>query len=581
MTAHPTCISADALKRRLKGSEGYRDNREFALLDVREEGAYGTGHILQSVNVPYSRLELLVRSYVPRRNCAVILVGQTDDACRLAARRLQAIGYSDTGFLQGGTEAWQAAGQTLFHGVYVPSKAYGEWLEHAYRTPAISAPALQELFAENAGGANVVVLDPRTVAEYAVRHVPGAISCPGGELLYRFRDLVPRPDTLVVVACGGRTRGIVGAQNLIDAGVPNPVVALADGTHGWQLAGFELEHGLVRQYEAATPAAAAYAQECAAALVRRTGLPAIDFPTFQRWRADPLRTTYAFDVRTPEEYAQGHLSSVRSAPGGQLVQATDRWMATLGARVVLIDDNGVRAATTAYRLRQMGWDAYVLQGVPASEMRVRSTGRDTIADTAPAAVVVGIAVATAAAADAAADVQPEHEPVAAAASEITPVEASQRLAAGALGVSLDASAQFLQRRPPGTVWANRARLDTVIEQLCNGRELILFSETGDAAHLAAIDLQEAVREKGIEASLSVVRGGLQAWRRAGLALDDGAVPPLAEKDRIDTLYWAHTRRQGDKIAMRIYLDWEKALLAQVMQDGYRFSEHVQPPTVQP
>ena len=72
------------------------------------------------------------------------------------------------------------------------------------------------------------------------------------------------------------------------------------------------------------------------------------------------------DVRTPEEYEAGHLRGARSAPGGQLVQETDAHVATWGARIVLVDDNGVRATMTASWLKQMGWpDVAVLIAGPA------------------------------------------------------------------------------------------------------------------------------------------------------------------------------------------------------------------------
>ena len=69
-------------------------------------------------------------------------------------------------------------------------------------------------------------------------NIPGGIDVPGAELVYRIHDLAPSPDTLVVVNCAGRTRSIIGCQSLRNAGIPNPVVALKDGTMGWELAGF-------------------------------------------------------------------------------------------------------------------------------------------------------------------------------------------------------------------------------------------------------------------------------------------------------------------------------------------------------
>ena len=63
---------------------------------------------------------------------------------------------------------------------------------------------------------------------------------PGAELVLRVHDIAPSPDTLIVVNCAGRTRSIIGAQSLINAGVPNKVVALRNGTMGWHLAGLDL-----------------------------------------------------------------------------------------------------------------------------------------------------------------------------------------------------------------------------------------------------------------------------------------------------------------------------------------------------
>ena len=66
-------------------------------------------------------------------------------------------------------------------------------------------------------------------------------------------------------------------------------------------------------------------------------------------------------MRDPGEFAAGHFPEAISAPGGQLVQATDIYAGTLGARIVLSDDKEVRALMTASWLKQMGWkDVYVL-----------------------------------------------------------------------------------------------------------------------------------------------------------------------------------------------------------------------------
>ena len=66
------------------------DGGEIAFLDVREEGTHGDGHPLLAVNLPYSRLELVIGQLAPRRSCPVVLVDDGDGVAEKAARRLAA-----------------------------------------------------------------------------------------------------------------------------------------------------------------------------------------------------------------------------------------------------------------------------------------------------------------------------------------------------------------------------------------------------------------------------------------------------------------------------------------------------------
>jgi rhodanese-related sulfurtransferase len=185
---------------------------------------------------------------------------------------------------------------------------------------------------------------------------------PGAELVYRFNDLVPSPETFVVVNCGGRTRSIIGAQSLIDAGVPNRVVSLKNGTMAWHLAGLQSRRALPRAPEVSAEGIAA-ARHRADAVARRYGVPVIDPAKLAQWQQEAdRRTLCVMDVRDPAEYRAGHLAGSVMAPGGQLVQETDSWLGVWGARVVLVDDTGVRARMTASWLRRMGSDAAVLNG---------------------------------------------------------------------------------------------------------------------------------------------------------------------------------------------------------------------------
>ena len=334
------------------------DGEELALIDVREELTYSQNHLLWARSVPLSRLELRFARLVPRLSTRIVLCDDNDGLVERAADILARAGYTDISFLDGGVAGWEKAGMILFSGMHVPSKAFGEFVEHESGTPSISAAELDALMR---AGTDLKILDSRPFDEYSRISIPTGIDVPGAELVLRVRDIVPSPGTTIVVNCAGRTRSIIGAQSLINAGVPNKVVALRNGTMGWHLAGLTCANGKTDRFPDVSNAGLAWAKPAAQAVADKFGVTRIDRTALERFRADDTRTTYVFDVRDPAEYEAGHLPGALSAPGGQLVQATDIYAGTLGARIVLCDDKEVRALMSASWLKQMGWkDVYVL-----------------------------------------------------------------------------------------------------------------------------------------------------------------------------------------------------------------------------
>ena len=361
-------------------------------------------------------------------------------------------GYTDLFHLDGGVAAWAAAGLVLFSGVNVPSKAFGEFVEHASATPSIEASELDRLIR---AGTDMVVLDSRPFDEYQRVSIPTAVNVPGAELVLRIRDIAPSPETLVVVNCAGRTRSIIGAQSLINAGVPNKVVALRNGTMGWSLAGLACESGKTRRAGAASRDAVAWAKTAADRVAQRFGIERIDRATLERWQAErDERTLYLFDVRDPPEYEAGHVAGALSAPGGQLVQATDQYVGTLGARIVLVDDAEVRAVMTASWLRQMGWqDVFVL--VEAGT----ETGR-------PAPTILG-------------DAPPPELRIDCAGL------AGLAARNDATVVDLSLSRDYRKAHIPGAWFAIRSRLAQALAKIPLRGTLVLTSEDGVLAGLAA------------------------------------------------------------------------------------------------
>ncbi len=348
-------ISATELMERHRGLlRG--DGTELALIDARAPIEFTQRHLLYAANLPLSHVGLEVAARIPRPGTPVVVCDDGGGEAAAVALELTVLGYTDTAVLDGGIDAWAAAGGELYSGINVPSKLFGELVEEHFGTPHVTATELAGWLAD---GRDLVVVDSRTRREFNRMSIPTGRSCPGGELVRRVHDLIG-DGTTVVVNCAGRTRSIMGAQSLRSAGLDR-VVALKDGTMGWELAGLELEHG--RDELAPEPSEAGRAQATAAAqaVAERCGVRTIDRAQLDNWLADATRTTYFMDVRTPEEFAAGHLPGATGAPGGQLVQATDEYLATRGARVVLADGDGIGTTMTASWLVQMGWDACVLE----------------------------------------------------------------------------------------------------------------------------------------------------------------------------------------------------------------------------
>ena len=329
---------------------------EIALLDVRHEAAFATGHPLFAANMAESRIALEAAARLPRKDVPIVLYDDGEGLVAPAAERLEALGYTKVCALEGGLGAWRAAGYEVFEDVNSYAKAFGELVETRRHTPSLSADEVASLIAAKA---NIAILDVRRFDEYATMNIPGSVSVPGAELVLRAGSAAPDADTTIIVNCAGRTRSIIGTQTLINAGLPNKVRALRNGTIGWTLAKRALEHGAARRGSIGSfEGADVNARDVA----YRAGVRHIGAGAAATLAAQTHRTLYRFDVRDVEEYASGHLLGFRHYAGGQLVQEIDMAAPVRGARILLTDDRGVRADMTASWLAQMGWEVYVLEG---------------------------------------------------------------------------------------------------------------------------------------------------------------------------------------------------------------------------
>ena len=522
MSSRRTPISAKRVRELLAG------DGELALLDVREQGVHYRGHPFFAASLPLSRLEMMVDDLVPRHSVPMVLLdGGGEGLAEKAAARLEALGYSEVSILEGGCAGWKAAGGELFSGVNVPSKAFGEFVEHHYGTPRIAPQELNRLLSKNE---KVVILDSRPFEEYHRMSIPGGVDAPGAELAWRVHDLAPDPETLVVVNCAGRTRSIIGCQSLRNAGIPNPVLALKDGTMGWELAGFACERGSTRVAPEPSEEGRRRARRAADGVAKRFQVRFVSPRTLASWKKESETTLYLLDVRSREGFEARRIAGSRHAPGGQLVQATDEYVGVRGSRVVLIDPERVRSVMTASWLNQMGWDdVHVLEPEGADGF----AGWDTESGPRPKNV-------------------PGLQPWKLVGAKDVEKKSSV--------LDLSTSLRFRARHVPGAWWGVRSRLEEARQKIPPPCSVVLTSEDGVLAHLAAPEAAALWPQ----AEVRVLEGGNAAWFAAGLPAESGIERATTALD--DVWYKPYDHAADYERHAREYLDWEVALVDQIKRD---------------
>jgi rhodanese-related sulfurtransferase len=505
--------------------ESWRSGKEIALLDVREEGPFSEAHPLFACSLPLSQIEMRILDLVPRLDAPVVVYDDGEGDAEKAESRIAKLGYENVSVLAGGLRGYAKEGE-LYRDVNSASKAFGELVECIRHTPSLSATEVDAL---QKSGADMVVLDVRPFGEYTTMNIPNGISVPGAELALRAREIAPSKDTLLVVNCAGRTRGIIGTQSLINSGLPNRVAALRYGTIGWTLAGKSLETGQTRRYGELGKAAHEEARKEAKLWAAHVGVRMIAAKELDAFRNDKTRTLYCFDVRSPEEYAAAHPAGFLSAPGGQLVQANDEWVGVRGARIVLFDDDGVRARMTASWLVQMGWDAVVLEAgaIPASEMGVPAPKR-------PALPKQGI--------------------------EFVSATALAAEGAQATIVDLARSSGYRKQHIPGAHFVLASRFAADLAAIPGSGPITLTSADGDLAIFSCADAVANTKRP-----VRVLAGGTTAWKEAKLPVESEKHSWISKQ--IDVYKRPYEGTDNAQSAMQAYLDWEAQLVAQLANDG--------------
>ncbi|MFT5504162.1 MAG: rhodanese-related sulfurtransferase [Gammaproteobacteria bacterium] len=349
----------------------FNSKNEFAVIDPRTAEEFESGHILAASNLPLSTLKFSAQAQIPVFNSTIIICSDDPDLNHTAATVLEWIGYTDIHILDEGFVGWRQSGGALFSGLNVPGKSFGEFVEHHCKTPTIT---VDDFLRRRENQESFLLLDARTSEEHTSYCVPDSILCSATDMLYRVN--VDRGD-LIFVHCGGRTRSIIGAQTLVDAGFKN-VSAFENGTMAWQAKNLPLEGGNQKSLPALSQQNLLKNQKWLGLLASRRDISRLSQVP------ESKKTLYLLDIRSKSEYDCGHIPGSVNAPGGQLVQAVDCFILVRNADVVLIDSDHIRATTAAIWLSRMGItnikvlsinNSHTLTTTHISEIEVHNTDR--------------------------------------------------------------------------------------------------------------------------------------------------------------------------------------------------------------
>jgi rhodanese-related sulfurtransferase len=213
-----------------------------------------------------------------------------------------------------------------------------------------------------------------------------------------------------------------------------------------------------------------------------------------------------------------------------LVQETDHYASVRGARIALVDNDGVRANMSASWLAQLGWEVFVIDDLKPRDFT------ETGPWNAPAPTPWQV-------------------------EEISAETLRQWQQHGGVAVlDFTASANYVKQHIPGAWWTLRADLSNALRKIPAAERYVLTCGSSKLARLAVPEV-EALTGKPV----FLLKDGTASWIAAGFELETGETH-LASP-RIDRYRRPYEGTDAPREAMQAYLDWEFGLVEQLGRDG--------------
>jgi rhodanese-related sulfurtransferase len=308
------------------------------------------------------------------------------------------------------------------------------------------------------------------------------------------------------------------------------IFGLKNGTSGWLLAGYDLETGGDRlDMPEPSPEGLAVAEAYAARLAEEDGVRYLDVDVVQKMLDErEQKTCYFVDVRTTQEYSEGHIPGFRWFPGGQVVQRSDDVLVVKNCPVVFSCDGHARATFIASWYRQFGFEeVYAVDGGSTAWSK---SGRQLEAGSG--------------------EVAPNG--LEEARSQVTLVSPEELEAnRPATVINVENSQDFTRGHVPGARWVPRGSLELQIAEFAPDKSasIAVTCNNGQNAVLAAVTLKEIGYQ-----NITALEGGMAAWRQTGLGIEEGLSGVM--RAPTDVVLSGPERNFAD---MMNYLRWETAL----------------------
>ena len=239
-------------------------------------------------------------------------------------------------------------------------------------------------------------------------------------------------------------------------------------------------------------------------------------------------TVYLVDVRREEEYRNGHIPGFRWFPGGQAVQRADDVAPVRNGLIVFACDGRVRSTLVASWFRQMGFpNVYALRSGVSWWASQGWEMEEGMPDHLPFGLQDARAKTRA--------VLPQEVPT---------MSSTKKIFVGT-------SVEFADGHVSGARWTPRGWLESTIGDVALRKDMPILVTCADGVE--SILAGGTLADMGYT-DVSVLEGGMKAWRSQGLAVEKGLSGVMTPP--VDVVVMGPHRSYADTIH---YLRWEEEL----------------------